>query len=181
MKKLYTIILLAACSINANAQYIKIHDFAGASADGRTPVGDLYSDGTFLYGMTKQGGTTDSGVIFKIMPNGTGFDTLMTFRRANGYNPQGSLFSDGTFLYGMTGGGGANSYGTVFKIKPDGTGYADLHDFSNQSTDGITPLGSLISDGTFLYGMTDMGGTNNKGTIFKGISNNSPNVKKKTI
>src|SRR3989337_1881819 len=34
-------------------------------------------------------------------------------------------------------------------------------------TNGSSPLGSLISDGTFLYGMTQWGGTNNIGTIFK--------------
>jgi uncharacterized repeat protein (TIGR03803 family) len=32
---------------------------------------------------------------------------------------------------------------------------------------GATPYGSLISDGTYLYGMTSAGGVNNKGTIFK--------------
>ena len=39
-------------------------------------------------------------------------------------------------------------------------------DFAN-TTNGSYPVGSLISDGTFLYGMTSAGGINNKGTIFK--------------
>ena len=56
--------------------------------------------------------------------------------------------------------------GTIFKIKPDGTGYVKLLDFDGVSM-GDSPYGSLISDGTFLYGMTKEGGTNGYGTIFK--------------
>jgi uncharacterized repeat protein (TIGR03803 family) len=62
---------------------------------------------------------------------------------------------------------GGSGYGNIFKIKPDGTGYVDLHNFLNVGTDGTQPNGSLISVGTFLYGTTSSGGTNNKGTIFK--------------
>ena len=77
-----------------------------------------------------------------------------------------SLISDGTFLYGMTNGTGLSGMGTIFKIKPDGTGYSKLLDFSG-AANGRIPAGSLISDGTFLYGMTDAGGINDMGTIFK--------------
>src|SRR3972149_5060166 len=112
--------------------------------------------------MTRFGGSNNMGVLFKIMPNGTGYTKLVDFTgTANGSYPYGSLISDGTFLYGMTCGNGTNDMGTVFKIKPDGTGYAKLIDFDG--TNGSYPRGSLISDGTFLYGMTAEGGTNNIG------------------
>jgi uncharacterized repeat protein (TIGR03803 family) len=63
--------------------------------------------------------------------------------------------------------GGVNNRGTAFKIKPDGTGYSKMLDFQG-ATNGSDPfVSSLISDGTFLYGMTYSGGTNNDGTIFK--------------
>ena len=52
----------------------------------------------------------------------------------------------------MTNTGGASNYGTIFKIKLDGTGYVKLFDFSTGT--GNNPTGSLIYDGTFLYGMT---------------------------
>src|SRR3989304_4196426 len=91
---------------------------------------------------------------FKIKPDGTGYAKLLDFAdAANGNYPLGSLISDGTFLYGMTGGNGTNDLGTVFKIMPDGTGYAKLLDFAD-AANGSYPMGSLISDGTFLYGMT---------------------------
>ena len=146
--------------------FTKLLDFDGA-ASGRQPYGSLISDGTFLYGMTKQGGTNNMGVIFKIKPDGTNFTKLLDFAGAsNGKNPYGSLIFDGIFLYGMTFAGGTNDVGTLFKILPDGTGFAKLQDFA-VTTNGSYPFGSLISDGTFLYGITRSGGTNSYGTLFK--------------
>jgi uncharacterized repeat protein (TIGR03803 family) len=149
---------------NVKAQYTKLLDFAGA-VNGNQPSGDFYSDGIYLYGMTRFGGTNTScssygcGVIFKIKPDGTGYSKLLDFDgTSNGGNPYGSLISDGTFLFGMTS-------TTVFKIKPDGTGYFTLLNFTGAN--GADPVGSLISDGTFLYGMTRHGGSNSLGLIFK--------------
>jgi len=146
--------------------YVKLLDFAGTT-NGKFPYGSLISDGTFLYGMTRQGGTNDMGTIFKIMPDGTGYVKLLDFEGAtNGMNPYSSLISDGTFLYGMTQYGGTNNMGTIFKIMPNGTGHVKLLDFAG-ATNGRIPLGSLISDGTFLYGMTAQGGTSEYGVVFK--------------
>jgi len=146
--------------------YAKLLDFAGTS-NGSRPYGSLFSDGTFLYGMTYNGGTFAQGTIFRIMPDGTGFVKLFDFEETvSGSYPWGSLISDGTFLFGMTQSGGTNNLGTIFRILPNGTGFVKLLDFAG-STNGRYPLGSLISDGTFLYGMTQLGGTNNQGTIFK--------------
>src|ERR1035437_186592 len=173
MKKLYSIILLAfVCAIvglhpfGANAQYVKLLDFNGTN--GGHPLGSLITDGTFLYGMTYQGGINGDGCVFKIKPDGTGYSKLYDFTNdsINGINPYGSLISDGVFFYGMTYGGGTYGVGTIFKIKPDGTGYAKLLDFSG-TANGANALGSLITDGTFLYGMTSKGGTNDMGVIFK--------------
>ena len=90
----------------------------------------------------------------------------------NGRQPIGSLISDGTFLYGMTFSGGLNNKGTIFKIMPNGTGYVNLLDFAG-TANGSFPYGSLVSDGTFLYGMTSNGGTNDFGTLFKIMPNGS--------
>ncbi|MDD5150656.1 MAG: T9SS type A sorting domain-containing protein [Flavobacterium sp.] len=167
MKKLL-LFLVFYLSIGNNlfAQYTKLLDFDG-TAKGKYPYGSLYYDGTFMYGMTSIGGTSDLGTVFKIKPDGTEFAKLLDFAgTTNGSNPYGNLISDGTFLYGMTVNGGANNLGTIFKIMPDGTGYAKLLDFAD-SANGSNPWGSLISDGTFLYGMTFGGGSNSMGTVFK--------------
>jgi uncharacterized repeat protein (TIGR03803 family) len=163
-------ILLLFCFLyitQANAQCTILHNFA-AAPDGRAPFGSLISDGTFLYGMTFNAGTNNMGTIFKIMPNGSGYVKLFDF--SSGSDPEGSLFFDGTFLYGMTMNGGTNNLGTVFKIMPNGTGYVTLLNLTG-TANGSSPRGSLISDGTFLYGMTYSGGTNNIGTIFKIMPN----------
>lgn len=137
--------------------YSEILNFTG-SINGRNPYGDLIFDGTFLYGMTSGGGIVDSGTVFKIKTDGTGYVKLLDFTGiANGDSPYGSLISDGNFLYGMTPNGGTNGMGVIFKIKLDGTGFYKLLDFAGAANGG-TPLGSLAFDGTFLYGMTERGG-----------------------
>jgi len=164
MKKIITLLALVLC-INVNAQFTKLLDFSGAN--GSTPSNELISLGTYLYGTANQGGTNNRGIIFRIKPNGTGDSVIFNFSGvADGSNPVGSLFFDGTFLYGTTSAGGTNSSGVFFKIKPDGTGYIKLLDFSG-ATDGYNPTGTLISDGTYFYGVTSSGGANNYGTIFK--------------
>ena len=54
----------------------------------------LIFDGTYLYGMTANGGANSDGVIFKILPDGTSYNKLLDFSgAANGQNPFGSLVS----------------------------------------------------------------------------------------
>ncbi len=54
---------------------------------------------------------------------------------------------------------------SFFKVKPDGSGYTKLLDFDD--SDGAYPHGSLVSDGTYLYGMTYKGGANGTGIFFR--------------
>src|SRR5262245_55600303 len=42
-----------------------------------------------------------------------------------------------------------------------------LHTFTGTYDDGGEPYGSLIQSGSTLYGMTNKGGSNSSGTIFK--------------
>jgi len=140
--------------------------FTFNGVNGAVPSTNLITDGSFLYGTTDSAGTLGYGTIFKIKPDGTGYSPLFNFDSINSGCGANSLISDGTYLYGTTTNGGTNNNGTIFKIKHDGTGYSKLSDFSNW-INGALPLGSLVLDGTFLYGMTYGGGTNNYGTIFK--------------
>jgi uncharacterized repeat protein (TIGR03803 family) len=148
--------------------YSKLLDFSGTN--GESPVSNIFiSDGTFLYGMTTQGGSSGQGVVFKIKTDGTGYSKLLDFTGSNGTGPKGGFFFDGTYLYGNTSSGGTSSKGVIFKIKPDGSSYSKLFDFSG--INGHGPLGSLISDGTYLYGTTQYGGGltggSGSGTIYK--------------
>ena len=164
-KRIAVLIILITSIINCSAQYTKLIDF-GDTTYANHPHGNLISDGTFLYGMTAEGGI-GYGMIFRIKTDGTGYERLHDFDSINGFLPYGSLTSDGTFLYGLTYQGGLHGVGTFFKIMPDGTGYEKIFDF-NDTANGAYPMGSLIYDGIFLYGMTSMGGgAYSHGTIFK--------------
>ena len=85
--------------------YTLLHSFAGGTADGAYPSGELILSGTTLYGMTVAGGYGDCGTIFKIQTNGTGFTLLHGFPSSGvteGRSPHGSLVLSGSTLYGMT-------------------------------------------------------------------------------
>lgn len=146
--------------------YAGLLNFASGTGDGKQPYSSLVSDGTYLYGTTRFGGSVDSGTVFKIKPDGTSYSIIHNFNGLDGSYSHSPLMYDGTFLYGMTTNGGVNNYGVVFKIKPDGTSYTKLLDFAGLN--GRNPMfGGLISDGSFLYGTTEYGGANNDGVIFK--------------
>ena len=144
-----------------------LHTFGG-KFDGTYPYGGLILDGAVLYGMTSGGGERDGGTIFKYDTGSSTLSILHSFGASgDGKAPLGELLLSGGVLYGMTPQGGASDIGTIFKINPDGTNYTLLREFSGQPADGDSPMNSLILDGSTLYGMTSLGGANNKGTIFK--------------
>ena len=99
----------------------------------------------------------------------TGYTVLHTFSgqtAGDGDSPTGGLVSDGSIFYGTTMYGGIDDYGTIFAINPDGSGYSVLRDFSAQSQGAAGPVGSLVSDGSTLYGTASYYGTNYYGTVF---------------
>jgi uncharacterized repeat protein (TIGR03803 family) len=141
-----------------------LHTFTG-TPDGSGP-GLLvqYSDGNF-YGVTGQGGATNYGTVFKITPTGT-LTILYSFDDTNEFaNPN----------YRLTVGNDGNFYGTfqrdanggVFKMTPAGV-VTLVHQFAGPPNDGGSPVSGVIlgKDGNF-YGTTQVGGTQNEGTIFK--------------
>jgi uncharacterized repeat protein (TIGR03803 family) len=161
-----------------------IYSFGASASDGTSPVGALIqaSDGNF-YGTTSAGGANGFGTVFKVTP--AGIETVLHSFGASpsdGRNlfppPFESLIqaSDGNF-YGMTPGGGANtcpagspltnSCGTVFEITPAGV-ETILYSFGASASDGSNPEGNLVqaSDGNF-YGVTEGGGSQKSGTVFK--------------
>jgi len=172
MKKLIFLFFAFVLADSTHAQYTKIFDF-DYSTNGAYPRGSLFSDGTYMYGMTYDGGVNIRGVIFKIKISDNSYTKMLDFDGTNkGMRPSGGLVSDGTFLYGLTELGGANNKGVVFKIKISDNSYTKILDFDGSN--GQNPLGSLISDGSYLYGMTYGGGSNGNGVIFKiKISDNS--------
>jgi uncharacterized repeat protein (TIGR03803 family) len=139
---------------------------------GAGPLGGLVqgSDGS-LYGTTQAGGTDEMGTVFQVTTSGV-LTTLVDFtwntRLARGFQPNQYLAhgSDGN-LYGCTREGGTYGYGTVFRITPAGVLTTLVH---FQSGSGLPRHGAgrlcQASDGHF-YGISEYGGANNLGAIFK--------------
>ena len=58
-----------------------------------------------------------------------------------------------------------NGVGVIFRLNTDGSGFSKIYDFKPGT--GSLPTGSLTLEGNELFGMTQMGGLNNKGVIFE--------------
>src|SRR5262249_42007806 len=87
----------------------------------------------------------------------------------DGVGPKARLIRDPLGnLYGTTvGDKDLGVLGTVFKLVPAGT-LTVLHTFTGQPNDGELPVGDLARDGVGnLYGITNLGGELNAGTIFR--------------
>ena len=153
-----------------------LEDFNGADIFGNTPYSSfIKGKDSAYYATTSAGGMYGFGSIIKICGGKT--TVLHAFNKtAEGGYPKGKLLlaGNGNF-YGMTSDGGTKNAGTIFKITSSGA-FSVIYTF-NSSTDGGSPLGSLIQgkDG-LLYGMTSSGGINTGGTIFR-ISTSGTNFK----
>lgn len=172
--------------------YTKLVDFTGTGGanPGGVPYGSLAQftgTGTAngkLYGMTKQGGASNQGVIFEfnISTNTYTKRIDLSLLSANGYSAFGSLVESANKFYGMTQLGGTNGSGVIFEYDPNTNVYAKRVDFTGTGgvAPGATPFGSLVQTATVgvLYGMTRTGGANNQGVIFEYNANTNTYTKK---
>jgi uncharacterized repeat protein (TIGR03803 family) len=144
-----------------------LHNFA-VPPDGYAPQGSLTADSHGnLYGTTLDGGTNNSGTVFKLSPDGTE-TVLYSFGLApDGREPSGGVIMDGQQnFYGTTIFGGASGNGTVFKLTSAGIETV-LYSFKG-GVDGKLPTEKLTLDSEGnLYGTTSSGGAHNRGIVFK--------------
>jgi uncharacterized repeat protein (TIGR03803 family) len=132
----------------------------------------LASDGNF-YGTTENGGSFNSGTVFRLSATGAVKIVYSFDGHTNGGNPNGPVVQgrDG-FLYGTTTGGGlvSNPVGVVFKLSTKGV-ITVLHSFdAGNLADGKSPYAGLVAatDGSF-YGASggSQGGKAQYGALFK--------------
>jgi uncharacterized repeat protein (TIGR03803 family) len=119
-------------------------------------------------------GITGGGEIYELTPS-TGTSWTGTVIYNNGLNlgnPSNGLLFDSTKtnLFGVEGSSGANGEGSVYELSPAGGGtwtLTTLYSFQH-GTDAQVPEGGLIWDAAGnLYGTTNIGGTNNSGTVYE--------------
>jgi uncharacterized repeat protein (TIGR03803 family) len=158
----------------ATAQtYTVLYTFTGMP-DGNRPLSGLLRVGPtpfsdLTYGTTYQGGTNNSGSIFKLSAPGQEAVLYSFTGGADGGFPQfnGVLVRDSEGnLYGTTNQGGTSKCGVVFKLAPDHSETV-LHTFTGMMLDGCAPQTGLIRDaaGNF-YGTTRTGGSSGEGVVF---------------
>ncbi len=155
---------------SARAQtFTDLYNFTGSS-DGGYPTAGLVRDATGnLYGTAFEGGSSGYGVVFKVDTSGS--ETVLhsfTGGTTDGEYPYASLLMDANGnLYGTAAGGGSSGYGVVFKVDTSGNETL-LYSFAGGTTDGCYTHNGLIEDKSGnLYGLTDLCGSSNNGTIFK--------------
>lgn len=143
-----------------------LHSFGGTDGSGPT-AGLVEGEDQALYGTTASGGAGGFGVIFKITTAGV-FTKLADFTGSNGSVPHALMRHANGSFYGVTQGGGANGFGTVFQMTPEGV-LTTLLNFtgSTGAAPGSEAQGPLVASGSFLYGMTKLGGTAGLGVIFE--------------
>jgi uncharacterized repeat protein (TIGR03803 family) len=167
--------------------YTRVYSFNGAQ--GIAPHGQLILDpnGKTFYGMTQSGGSAAVGAVFSFTSPScshaakckTKFKVLHNFTcPSNGFPTcnggagatpdHGTLVQSGTTLFGLTANGGKYGNGVLFSVQTNGKHFTILQHFGKPgSNDGISPLGSLLLDGTTLYGTTRSGGNKGKGSVFR--------------
>jgi uncharacterized repeat protein (TIGR03803 family) len=164
-------------SVNiSGANFKTLHSFTNGG-DGAYPYAGLVLSGNILYGTTYAGGTNDTGSVFAVNTNGTGFAALHSFAagqstsiygyttNSDGAYPFASLVLSRGTLYGTALQGGSLGFGTVFAVGTNGAGFTNLYFFTN-GLDGAYPEAGVILAGNTLYGMAESGGTNGNGTVF---------------
>ena len=148
-----------------------VHEFGGPGDAGRSAKSRLLAveDG-WLLGTTSLG-TNNGGTVFRMQPNGTGYETLHVFPAWSG-NVETPWISElvpggGGYFFGAKSHGGDQNLGMLFKIRADGSGYSTMHTFTRFDGEpngpGSRPM--LASDGRY-YGAAG-GGSNNLGAIYR--------------
>jgi uncharacterized repeat protein (TIGR03803 family) len=164
--------LTPPASTGTDWTYKVLHSFAGGMDDGQEPYGSLVLVNGRLLGTSYRGGQNDKGTIYQITPSGTLFSLVHPLDSASdGASPYTGLTAttDGS-LFGITyldGPGMPSAQGTLFKLTfvGDGWAFSVAHAFTG-APDGDDATGTLLFDGTLLYGTTNYGGANDKGMVF---------------
>lgn len=169
-----------------------LHAFDGRN--GAWSRGSLTRIGDVLYGRTAIGGAANSGTVFRIATDGSGFRSLYAFSagadNVTGNQPHhNAMLQVGDRLLGaaLYGGNARNDApdritgdvtegpptakvgnGTVFALDHDGGGYDVLFALDGGVSAPALPHSPpvLSPDGRTLYGMTSSGGAHGSGTLY---------------
>jgi autotransporter-associated beta strand protein/uncharacterized repeat protein (TIGR03803 family) len=149
---------------------------AGPASQTSAPIGTpLFDSQGNLTVAALQGGAGEIGSVFNVAAGTNEVTTTAAFNGQNGAFPQGGVVADANGnLYGVAQGGVGFSLanhtpgaGTVYKISATTHQLVTVAQFDG-GTGGSGPIGELVLDNNGnLFGVTQRGGTSDKGTIFE--------------
>lgn len=159
--------------VSASGVRTRVLSFTGmaGTVPGGKPRGPLVlaADGS-LYGVTEEGGASNTGVLFRLTAAG-GYSVIQSFGAAGPRSPQGGLVLgiDG-LIYGTTSLGGSADAGTLFTFDPVTAAWSVAGEFTGGSgaVPGRQPGGELhVSAEGSIHGITQSGGEAEAGTLFR--------------
>lgn len=158
-----------------------IYSFAGGN-DGLDPhAGVTIGPDGSLYGTAVAGGNAGTcagdgcGVVYRLTLEGDLWfqTTIYNFKGDKDGSGPGSrvIFDAAGNLFGTTPSGGTHSFGTIFKLTPTANGgwhKRTIHNFTGGKDGATGSMGDLLLDGAGnIYGVTEQGGANGLGTVYK--------------
>lgn len=152
-----------------NTYVVKV-DFEGSNGDDAFGGLMLASNGV-MYGVTRNGGKSNSGVLFKYIYTDNQFVQLLDFSDYGALSPENPPIeaSNGKF-YGVTSEAffeGKIENGTLYEFDPNTYNFEVKIIFDNADK-GSKPMAKLIqATNGKLYGTTFSGGINEKGVLFE--------------
>jgi uncharacterized repeat protein (TIGR03803 family) len=147
-----------------------IHFFTGKNEGTNPTTGMIFDSLGNLYGTTSSDPLAST--VFELTrSSGWKLTTLHTFIAAgDASNPNGLVFDASGNLFGAAYQGGTNGFGAVFELSPGSGGWTEsiLYSFVG-GTDGVSPAGNVIFDGSGnLLGTTYNGGNGSgDGVVYK--------------
>jgi uncharacterized repeat protein (TIGR03803 family) len=160
----------------ANNAFLQVINFGSSDPvikQAMFPTQDIMlgSDGK-IYGTTQNGPSTNEfsqgdGALYVYTPGGAKSNIVLFADVAKGKYPRAGVVetSDHT-LYGTTSAGGTNGAGTLYEFDLNTSTYTKKIDFS-AALHGSNPCKLSLSSNGKVYGITTVGGANNKGTLFE--------------
>ncbi len=143
--------------------------FSFNDSNGAKPTGHfIEATNGLLVGHTALGGTYGNGTIFYYNIN-TGKDSvLVNFNGAAGKQPRGLMQANNGLIYGTTYLGGDSNWGALYSYDLVSRTYSVVFSFSGKN--GMYPSSDasalLQATNGLIYGIAQMGGTNNNGLLY---------------
>lgn len=118
----------------------------------------------FIYGSVGEDGFGTTSFVWRIRPDGTGWQVLKRLN-FNGRGSNGVVLAPDGFLYSFTTSHPDDN--CLFRVGRDGSGYEIVWRFATDDAFPLTPVALVRGSDQRFYGLTSADGTGGRGTLFR--------------